>query len=111
MHVCVQAHLLSGALRRQAAASLPPEFLSEGRRLWLEVLDADAEPGAMLVDVSEALARVGLENQRAAIIGRGTFKMDVALRQLDKDGHPVSTPSWHRLHPDIQWLLCMRLSA
>lgn len=96
----VQAHLLSGALRRKAAASLPPEFLREGRRLWLEALDADSEPGAMLVDVSEALARVGLENQRAAIVGRGTFKMDVALCQLDKDGHPVSTSSRHRLHPD-----------
>lgn len=96
----VQAHLLSGALRRKAAANLPPEFLREGRRLWLEALDADSEPGAMLVDVSEALARVGLENQRAAIVGRGTFKMDVALCQLDKDGHPVSTSSRHRLHPD-----------
>lgn len=102
VYMRAQAHLLSAALRRQAAASLPPNFLSEGRRLWLEVLDASAEPGAMLVDVSEALARVGLENQRAAIIGRGTFKMDVALRQLDKDGHPVSTSSRQNLHPGVK---------
>ena len=106
-----QAHLLSGALRRQAAASLPPKFLREGRRLWLEVLDANGEPGAMLVDVSEALARLGLENQRSAIIGRGTFKMDIALRQLDKNGHPVSTSSWQRLLSDVEHWPCMRRPA
>ena len=84
-----QAYLLSGALRRKAAASLPAHYLLEGRRLWLDVLDTDAEPSSALVDVSEALARIGLEHERAPIVGRGTFKMDILLRQLDKDGHPV----------------------
>ena len=84
-----QACLLSGALRRKAAASLPAHYLLEGRRLWLDALDTDAEPNSALVDVSEALARIGLEHERAPIVGKGTFKMDILLRQLDKDGHPV----------------------
>ena len=89
LFMLLQACLLSGALRRKAAASLPAQFLLEGRRLWLAVLDTDAEPNSALVDVSEALARIGLEHERAPIVGRGTFKMDILLRQLDKDGHPV----------------------
>lgn len=47
----------------------------------------------MLLDVSDALTRIGLENERGTIIGQGsgqgTFKMDILLRQLDKDEHPV----------------------
>ncbi len=66
----------------------------EGRRLWLNALDADAEPSSNLVDVSEALSRIGLENDRAPVIGRGTFKMDILLRQVDKDGHPVCLLAW-----------------
>lgn len=93
----VQAYLLSGALRRKVAASLPAEFIREGRRLWLNVLDADSKPGSMLADVSESLSRIGLENARVPIIGNGTFKMDIGLQQLDKDGYQVNSLSLHRM--------------
>lgn len=93
MTIAAQAHLLSGALRRTAAASLPAEYLWEGHRAWLNVLHTDSEPSTMLLDVSDALTRIGLENERGTIIGQGsgqgTFKMDILLRQLDKDEHPV----------------------
>ena len=93
MSAAAQAHLLSGALRRKAAASLPAEYLWEGRRAWLNMLHTDSKPSTMLLDVSDALTRIGLENEQGTIIGQGkgqgTFKMDILLRQLDKNGHPV----------------------
>ena len=90
-HPCAQAHLLAGALGRRGSAQLPDSFRVAAREVWAAKLgeEAEAAPGALLVDVSESLLRIGLDNERAGTASDGLLRLDIALKQRDRRGRKV----------------------
>jgi hypothetical protein len=85
--------MMATALRRPTSARLPVSFQAPARAAWAAAFDKLREPVGMVMDVSQALSRLGLEHFTGHLEAGSLFRVDIVLNPQYCGGRKVSTCS------------------